>query len=81
MSPAPEAVAISKKAFHRRHSAPLIEVGESHPMDIHKELERLENSEGVSRWKSAFKRLPSTLPSNWPDLSDLGFGLSYCWVG
>eukprot|EP00435_Cladocopium_sp_Y103_P002823 s428_g1.t1 len=57
-SPAPEAVAIAKKAFHRRHSAPLIDVGG----DAHKELDRLEHSEGVSRWKSAFKRLPSIEP-------------------
>jgi len=37
--------------------APLIDVG----ADTHKEIDRVEQSEGVSRWKSAFKRLPSTL--------------------
>lgn len=56
--PASEAVAIAKKAFHRRHSAPLIDVG----ADTHKEIDRVEQSEGLSRWKSAFKRLPSIEP-------------------
>eukprot|EP00434_Breviolum_minutum_P022264 symbB.v1.2.019650.t1/scaffold1584.1/size110534/9 len=55
-SPAPDAVVIAKKAFNRRHSAPLIDVGAATPQEAGT------TSESASRWKSAFKRLPSIEP-------------------
>ncbi|CAK9085171.1 unnamed protein product [Durusdinium trenchii] len=52
----PEAVVISKQdRFHRRHSAPSIDVG-------HQISDGTESVSGASKWKSAFKRLPSIDP-------------------